>query len=180
MTSRIVVRSVLAALSAAALGTAFAAPASTPAAPEAKAAFARLKGLVGTWEGTAGDAQNAMPVKLVYEVTGNGSAVKETLFPGTPHEMLTLYHLDGPSLVLTHYCAAGNQPRMKLARAVAGPPYELVFDFAGGSNLDAAKDMHMHSARIRLLEDGRLESEWASFQGGQPLDVKKFTVSRKK
>ena len=63
---------------------------------------------------------------------------------------------------------------------MAGPPCELVFDFAGGSNLDAAKDVHMHGARIRLFEDGRMESERASFQGGKQSDVKKFTVSRKK
>ena len=29
--------------------------------------------------------------------------------------MATLYHLDGDQLMLTHYCSAGNQPRMRAA-----------------------------------------------------------------
>jgi hypothetical protein len=170
------VMAMLAVLSATSVAVSSAGPANA-SSPDAKAAFERIKSLAGTWEGTAA---GTMPVKLVYELIGQGSTVKETLFPGTPHEMLTVYHLDGPDLVLTHYCAAGNQPRMKLARASAGPPYELVFDFTGGSNLDAAKDMHMHSARLRLLDADRMESEWTSYQNGKAGDVKSFAVSRKK
>jgi hypothetical protein len=176
MKKTIGVSSILAVLSVATAAASLAGPASG-APPDAKAAFERLKSLAGTWEGTAA---GTMPVKLVYELIGQGSTVKETLFPGTPHEMLTVYHLDGGNLVLTHYCAAGNQPRMKLARASAGPPYELVFDFTGGSNLDAAKDMHMHSAHIRLLDADRMESEWTSYQNGKAADVKTFAVTRRK
>ena len=48
---------------------------------------------------------------MVYGVTAAGTAVMEALFPETDHEMLTVYHLEGNDLVLTHYCAMGNQPR---------------------------------------------------------------------
>jgi hypothetical protein len=46
-----------------------------------------------------------MPVRVEYRVTGAGSAVVETLFPGTPHEMVTVYHARKGVLCMTHYCA---------------------------------------------------------------------------
>ena len=52
--------------------------------------------------------------RRLVRTTGGGSAVTETLFPGTAHEMMSVYHMDGDDLVLTHYCAGGNQPRMML------------------------------------------------------------------
>jgi hypothetical protein len=30
-----------------------------------------------------------------------------------PYEMVTVYHLDGKKLVLTHYCSGGTQPRVR-------------------------------------------------------------------
>ena len=82
---------------------------------------------------------------MSYRVTGAGSALVETQFPGSPHEMVTVYYVDGNDLVLTHYCAARNQPRMKLVRAT---DTDLVFEFTGRSNLDPAKDMHTHDATM--------------------------------
>jgi hypothetical protein len=70
--------------------TAFRALAADGAPVEARAAFERMKSLAGEWsdpalgEGAAG--------KVVYKVTANGSAVMETLFPGTGHEMVTMNH----------------------------------------------------------------------------------------
>ncbi len=86
-------------------------PAKTVTAQEA---FAMLKGLAGEWQGKAMDKEKGPEVSVTYRVTANGSVVLETLFPGSAHEMLTLYHLDNGKLVLTHYCAMGNQPRMEL------------------------------------------------------------------
>jgi hypothetical protein len=51
----------------------------------------------------------------------------------------------------------GNQPLMKLERATADL---LQFGFAGGTNLDPAKDIHIHQGRIRFVAEGRLEEEW--------------------
>src|SRR5262245_18832918 len=94
----------------------------------------RLKKLAGEW--LAADAQGKPTAQLVsvFKVTAAGSAVQETIFPGTAHEMVTLYHRDGPDLVLTHYRAAGNQPRMKADPK--GPANQLRLQFAGGSNLN--------------------------------------------
>ena len=87
-----------------------------------------------------------------YAVTAAGSAVVETVFPGSAHEMVTVYHADGPDLVLTHYCMEGNQPRMR-AKDARGPRFEFAFD--GGTNIDPKRDRHMHSAVVRARRRGR-------------------------
>ncbi|MFO0953604.1 MAG: hypothetical protein U0835_21115 [Isosphaeraceae bacterium] len=150
---------------------------------EPKAAFARLKTLAGEWKADvkASDhpeaGKHAPPSRVVYKVTSNGSVVMETLFPGTSHEMTTMYHLDGGELRLTHYCAAGNQPRLRLDRK-ASTADDLVFVFEGGTNLDPTKDMHMHSGRIHFREGGRVESEWDGYQGGKHVGTNTFVLTK--
>lgn len=161
-----------------------AAPAARAAEPRAagvdpKAAFERLKALAGEWEGQAGHGEKMGPAQVRWERISGGTAVMETLFPGTEHEMRSVYHLDGGDLVLTHYCAMGNQPRMKLART-ASREGELVFEFAGGTNLDAAKDAHVHSGKLRLVSADALEAEWVVHQGGKPAGANRFVLARKR
>lgn len=141
----------------------------------ARAAFDRLKALNGAWEGEAKDA----PVEVTYRLASNGSVVLEDLFPGTSHEMISMYHFDGDSLVMTHYCAMGNQPRMRL-NPEASTAEELRFDFAGGTNFDPAKDTHIHSGRIRFLGPDKIEAEWAVYQGTKQVGANKFVLVRKK
>ena len=68
-------------------------------------------------------------------------------------EMLSVYHMDKGNLVMSHYCALGNQPRMKL-NPKKSTPQELVFDFAGGTNFNPRRDQHMHSLWIKLPARG--------------------------
>ena len=88
--------------------------------------------------------------------------VMERLFEGQPHEMVTMYHLDGDELVLTHYCAMGNQPHMALQSESTAE--RLVFDFVSGGNMASTNDMHMHSGAIRFLNTNQLEAFWDVFQ----------------
>jgi hypothetical protein len=143
-----------------------------------KAALERLKGLAGEWRGKAGHGEAASPAVVRWETISGGTAVMETLFPGTPHEMRSVYHLDGPDLVMTHYCAMGNQPRMKLAAASTRD--ELVFEFAGGSHLDPKKDTHVHSGRIRFAGQDQLEADWAVFRGEAEAGANRFVLARSK
>src|ERR671939_399585 len=79
---------------------------SAPAAGSSgEEAFARLKTLVGRWE-AQGDRKEA----LSYELIAGGTALLEREMGADRPEMVTLYHLDGSRLLLTHYCMAGNQP----------------------------------------------------------------------
>lgn len=144
----------------------------------AKAAFAALKALAGEWAGTVGvSADKGAPGKVNFRVTSGGSAVFERQFPDQPHEMTSVYHLDGDDLVLTHYCAAGNQPRMKLDRKRSSA-HELIFEFSGGSNLNPARDGHVHAGRIRLPGADRLEAEWYFHADGKRAGTNGFFMAR--
>ena len=104
-----------------------------PAQSSTHPALERLKTLVGTWVAADDDGKPTDKVVSVIKVTAAGSAVQETLFPGQPQEMVSIYHRDGADLLMTHYCALGNQPRMKADPA--SPPNRIRFKFAGGTNL---------------------------------------------
>ena len=94
-----------------------------------------------------------MVTPVSYKVSANGSVVMETLFSGTPHEMITMYHLAGNDLVATHYCAGANQPHFKLDTEKS-TPNELVMAFDGGTNIDMDKGAFMHGGKIAFAPDG--------------------------
>ena len=168
---------VLAALAALA-GTALAAPAPPAAGGKpTSAAFERFKGLAGDWV-AAEDAEMSRKGDLVarYAVTAGGSALVETIFPGGPHEMVTVYHAEGNDLVLTHYCIEGNQPRMR-ARNASGSRFDFQFD--GGANIDPRRDQHMHSASLELLGDDEIRTEWTELAEAKPVLVVKSHLVRK-
>jgi hypothetical protein len=150
----------------------------------AKAAFARLKTLAGTWKGheTAQKKEHAdaHPAEstVTYRLTGAGSALIETLLPGTDHEMVSVYHLDGDDLRMTHYCAVGNQPRVKLDRAHSRPDH-LIFVFDGGTNLNPEKDMHIHGLKVTFHPDGRVTSAWEGYMGGKSAGITSFVMTRR-
>jgi hypothetical protein len=115
-------------------------------------AFARLKALAGKWEGPM--------AKVNYRVTAGGTVVMETLFPGSPHEMITMYTLEGKDLLATHYCSMGNQPTMKLDLA-ASTGNNLVFGFVGIRG-DHTHSGHIHDGFIRLIAENQIEAQWNS------------------
>jgi hypothetical protein len=142
-------------------------------------AWQRLKELVGEWKlaTTPGQADKGEIVAR-YSLTAAGSAVVETLFPGGEKEMVTVYHLDGDQVMLTHYCCCGNQPRMRASCGDAQD--ELVFEFAGGTNLDPAKDLHMHGYRVRFGDPNQIHGEWEYYRDGKSAGKHTFDLVRKK
>jgi hypothetical protein len=116
-------------------------------------AFEALESLVGQWvRADEPDAKPSMSVRM----TGAGSAVTTTFFPGQEMEMLSLFHLDGPKrLVHTHYCALHNQPTMHMIEV--GRPGVIRFEFVSGTNMDVNKDPHAHNTEIQLLDDGKIK-----------------------
>lgn len=169
----------LAAPLAARSGEAAAAPEEHGAPIPSNPRFDRLKELVGEWVVVEGSFGKPGEVAVRYALTGAGSALVETLFPGTEHEMVTVYHRDGDGVVLTHYCAAGNQPRMRLKSSEGGV---FVFDYDGGTNIVVEKDSHMHAAKLDLSRPDEIRSEWYGWQDGKlaPEHVARFHLARKK
>lgn len=137
-----------------------------------------IKKLEGEWVTLDDQGQPTDTVASIFKVTAGGSAVLETLNPGTPYEMLTLYYMDGEKLALTHYCVLGNQPRM-VAKATE-KENTLKFEFAGGCNIDESKDQHMHEAVIEFLNKDRYKASWTMFSNGVNTQTAVFDVVRKK
>jgi len=126
----------------------------------------KMKKLVGTWLAADADGKPTDQVMSIIKVTAGGSAVHETIFPGQPQEMVSIYTVDGPDLVMTHYCVLGNQPRMKADPK--SPANQICFQFAGGSNLDPTKDKHMHAATLTIVDDAHIEVAGVAWDGGAP------------
>ena len=141
-------------------------PTPVPAPPgSGAAALERLKALAGDWVEVEPKMGPEGHVAESYRVTGAGSALVSTLAGGTPYELVSVYHRDGNDLVMTHYCAAQNQPRMR-AKKVTGNV--IAMDFDGGTNLDPAKDMHIHAVKIELLGPDEIRETWIGWKGGKP------------
>lgn len=136
-------------------------------APTTNAALEKLKKLAGTWLVADKDGKPTHQVASIIKVTAGGSAVHETLFPGQPHEMISVYTVDGADLFMTHYCVLGNQPRMKAEPK--SPANQIVWRFAGGTNLDPKKDKHMHEATLTIVDDDHVEVNGVGWENGAPV-----------
>ncbi len=115
---------------------------------------------------------------IEYESVANGSTVMVTYFKGQPMQMIDMIHQDGPDMVrLTHYCAVGNQPRMKFVKS--DKPGVITFAFDGGSNMDVDSDGHVHNAKVTVLDKDHFEVETHLWTGGKHAMTTYFSISRK-
>ena len=138
---------------------------------KAQPALEKLKALAGEWNFASGPNTGKLAVR--YAVSAGGTSVVETLFPGSQHEMVTVYHLDGDRLMMTHYCAAGNQPRMHADPATD----RLVFTYSGGSNMKDT-DGHMHAMTLTFVDADHVKAEW-TWKGAE-TKTQPFEFERKK
>lgn len=128
-------------------GTLLAQPAGdVPAPVSADHAFAELSQLVGRWR-PAGRPDSSL--RIHFYLTAGGTVLVESWEArGQPHS-LTLYHRDGPTLLATHYCPQGNQPRLALAgRDASG----LHFVFRDSTDLDPSTESHQHELWFDLAD----------------------------
>jgi hypothetical protein len=129
----------------------------------AAAGFEKLKSLVGEWVSKSPDGQT---VTVSYQIISGGAALMETLKPANEPGMVSVYHLDGDSLRMTHYCTAGNQPRMR-AEATSGEIKQLRFIFVDATNLAKPSDDHIRGITITFQDNDHITQEWAAREGGK-------------
>jgi len=139
--------------------------------------FEALKELAGDWVEIGKDGKPTDKLVSSIRVTSAGSAIEETLFPGGDHEMVTMYFLDGDKLLLTHYCALGNQPQMRAEPG--GDANRIEFKFVGRTNLKSADEHHMNAATLTLAGPDRYQAEWVSCKEGKTCHQVKFDLTRK-
>lgn len=144
----------------------------------AKEGLETLKALEGEWIDLDGVFGTKGAVAVTYKVTSGGHTVVETFPVNSGQDMVTVYHLDGNDLVLTHYCSSGNQPRMRSEGLDGGA---LIFDFDGGSNVDPARTSHMHAVKIEFVSADEVRSTWQNWKDGRPAGQNAvFRIARRK
>jgi hypothetical protein len=180
---RIALTMILFSLSAAALAQHDHAPEAAPAAPsEGRKSFAALKAMAGSWEGTL----TAVPpikeladkrVKVVIRETSRGNALMhEMTLTGIPDDPITMLYLDDERLMLTHYCDAGNRPRMAGSMSPDGKTVSFeVLDVSGSTQKG-----HMADAVFTIIDADHHLEEWKfNFPGGKQM-TGRFDLKRTK
>jgi len=133
-------------------------------------AFSKLKTLVGTWDVEGEDGQ------VTYALTGRGGGTVIERFTGET-TMSTFYHRDGDALRLTHYCSAGNQPRLK---AVGYDPKtkRLEFGFVDVTNLASPDTYYTRGLEIRFADTNRIVLGFTGVEDGETT-VSSVTLIRR-
>jgi len=140
--------------------------------------FARIRKLEGAWVAVDAKGQPTDQVVSVFRVTSNGHSVQEIMFPGSPQEMVNMYYRDVDDVRMTHYCAGGNQPTMRLVPAAK--PGFLQLEFVDITNMVTMDDEHMHEAQYQWVDDNHLKTEWRSFKDGRVTDTTRIEMVRKR
>ncbi len=137
-------------------------------------AFERLKTLVGTWEA---QGSNGERTQITYELVSDGSAVLEKA-----SGMVTMYHRDGANLMMTHYCSAGNQPRLR-ATDFSTLPQKLHFSFLDVTNAVKGSG-YINDLRIEIVNQDTVVETWGYTNGNQQssttFKLKRTTAEAKK
>jgi hypothetical protein len=134
------------------------------AVPGGEAGLEVVKGLVGEWEEVSSEGKLKGTIVSTYRLTAGGTAVLETVFPGTRHEMVTLYREEEGALVLTHYCTSGNQPSFRARRTA---PNQVVYEMTGISSLDSPDEPHMRKGTVTWIGENEIETEWLEYRNDE-------------
>ena len=132
------------------------------AASAAQKSFEELKALDGTWEGTV---KNGQPVEVDYRLTAAGTALMSEI--KGKEDMITMFHLDGDRLLMTHYCSAGNQPRMVASASPDGKTF--TFSFLDATNVATPDAAHMHRLVISMPDATHHTEEWVYNDHGKEM-----------
>lgn len=134
-----------------------------PATPSSAtlSAFEKLKTLVGEWEARDGISYGGKPIRISYKLVSQGTGVMETYTQVGVDviEMVTVYHLDGDKLVLTHFCAVNNQVRLRAEPPVEGAK-ELRFSYVDASNLSVSNKEVMNNLVITFQDRDHFTQAW--------------------
>jgi hypothetical protein len=157
-------------------------PSDKVAPSKAQMAFDKLKTVAGSWEGQVTtfppepsvDHQTA---QFSLRVTSRGNAlVHELTIPGIPDHPVTMFYLDDERLTLTHYCDAGNRPRMIGKVSPDGKSLEFDFlDLSGGN-----QHGHMHHAVFTFIDENHHAEDWTYMMPGDKPVRAHFDLQRKK
>jgi hypothetical protein len=138
---------------------------------DSRAAFERLKGLVGTWNATLQGKPGFADV-TTFKMAGGG----RVLVQDDGETLSNAFHLDVDKLMVTHYCGSGNQPRMRVKeiddRRIA---FEM-FDITNLTNPQGYRTTHLD---IVFVSPDRIDIAYrGTSETGETTQV--FQLTRKK
>jgi hypothetical protein len=140
----------------------------------AQKSFDQLKSLTGSWQGKN---PQGMPVEVSFRDTAGGSALMSEIHGHGPENMISMFNLDGPNrLLLTHYCGAGNQPRMTASTSPDGKT--ITFDFLDATNLATPDAGHMQRVVFTIVDANHHLEDWTFADHGKEMK-ELFDLQRK-
>jgi len=139
---------------------------------DAQKTFDHLKTLNGHWEGKA---SNGKDLKVDFRPTSGGSAIMSEILG--EEDMVTMFHMDNDRVMATHYCMAGNQPRMVASASPDGKT--ITFNFLDGTNIASPKAGHMNHLVITIADADHHTEDWTFVKDGAELK-EHFDLTRAK
>jgi hypothetical protein len=118
----------------------------------AQKTFDTLKTLSGSWQGKTSSGKAA---DVDFRVTSGGSALMSEI--KGDEDMITMMHLDGDRLLMTHYCGAGNQPRFTASLSPDGRSVD--FKYLDATNL-STQPGHMQHVVFTLADANHHSEDW--------------------
>ena len=155
---------------------------------DAQKSFDQLKTLAGSWQASITtdpplhEMGNGAVGLVSLRVTSRGNAlVHEMTDPSKPDDPtrydhpVTMFYLDNDRLLLTHYCDAGNRPRMTARTSRDGKTVEFDFlDVAGSTQYG-----HMHHAVFTIIDANHHTEDWTYMMPGDKPMHAHFELQRK-
>src|ERR1700674_1406098 len=148
---------------------------------DAQKSSATIKTRAGLWEGHLSPVPPQAEVEGKYalvllRVTSMGNALlHEIRIEGRPDDPITMLYLDGDRLLLTHYCDAGNRPRM--VAKVSPDGKTVAFDFL--DVVGSTRYRNMHDAVFTEIDANHHTEVWTWMDpDGKPVHAR-FDLQRK-
>ncbi len=133
---------------------------------DAQKSFNQLKSLAGSWEGT----MDGKPMQISLRVTSMGNALMhEMTMAGRPDQPITMLYIDGDRLLLTHYCDAGNRPRMAATMTPDGKTVD--FHFLDVANFNSKQVGYMQHAVFTTLDANHHTEDWTFLAQGKQINA---------
>jgi hypothetical protein len=139
---------------------------------DAQKSFDLLKSMEGKWVGR--DSQGEQ-IEVTFRMTAGGSALMSEIRGHGPENMITMFHMDGDRLLMTHYCGVGNQPRLKVVSVDAKA---VSFEFVDGTNIGPGAG-HMQYVTFSQPDANHHLEEWTFLDHGKNIK-QLFTLERAK
>lgn len=142
---------------------------------DAQKSFTQLKTLAGTWQATATidppqhEMGDGATMQVSLRVTSRGNALVHEMGdlgrtddPTRYDHPVTMLYMDGDRLILTHYCDAGNRPRMAGKLSPDGKTVDFdLLDVSGSTQYG-----HMQHAVFTIIDANHHTEDWTYMTPG--------------